>query len=288
MEQPESRIAPSSEAASDDFASPSNLAPVDERAYWRGVADGLAQAGAAVPPEIAARAEPVPLSGPAPPGEALPWEGELPEGTGRQRIDAFTEARRREFLNALSKCGCILDACRKIGVSSQTVYNHQEKDEEFARHCELAAQMGRTPAPIYAWERAVHGVPEDVIHYGKVVGTRLRRSDMLLRMFCQAADPKRYGPRPGFTRKRLLRHERKRIEREIEAKIAERQPSFEDSIRALDRSLDAFGSRQDQKKRDSGWTELGCGIWVPPGWVWQGEGDPRDSIRTGPNDDVSV
>ena len=279
MKSSESRIAPSTEAASDDFASPSNLSSAEERAYRRGVADGLAQAGAAVPPDVAVRADAsAPPAGPVPPGDTLPWQGEPPEEAGRQRHDAFTHARKREFLDALSKCGCILDACRKIGVSSQTVYNHQEHDGEFARHCELAAQMGRAPAPIYAWERAVHGVSEDVIHYGKVVGTRLRRSDMLLRMFCQAADPKRYGPRPGFTRKRLLKHERKQMEREIRARLAEHGPPIE---QVTDRIVERVGNikrHRERQRRAEGWTELGCGVWVPPGWVWSGEGDPREAI----------
>jgi hypothetical protein len=278
MKKTESRIAPSPEAASDDFASPSNLSPAEARLYWRGVADGLARAGAPVPPDVSARAA-VPCGEDlSPPGEAPPWEAEPPEEAGRQRHDAFTHARKREFLDALSKCGCILDACRKIGVSSQTVYNHQERDEEFARHCELAAQMGRSPAPIYAWERAVHGVAEDVIQYGKVVGTRLRRSDMLLRMFCQAADPKRYGPRPGFTRKRLLKHERKQMEREIRASLAEHRPPIEQVTDRIVERVQNIKRHRERQRRAEGWTELGCGVWVPPGWVWTGEGDPREAI----------
>lgn len=278
MTHSESRIAPSPEAASDDFASPSSLSPAEARLYWRGVADGLARAGAPVPPDISALAAAPGGEGPPPLGEAPPWESEPAEEAGRLRHDAFTQARKRQFLDALSKCGCILEACRKVGVSSQTVYNHQERDEEFARHCELAAQMGRSPAPIYAWERAVHGVSEDVIHYGKVVGTRLRRSDMLLKMFCQAADPKRYGPRPGFTRKRLLKHERKQMEREIHARIAEHQPPIEQVTDRIVEQVENIKRHRDRRRRAEGWTELGCGVWVPPGWVWTGEGDPREAI----------
>ena len=285
MENPESRIAPSPEGSSEDPL-PTDIGPAGAHAYWRGVADGLARAGEPVPSQIAVRAQAP--SQDADPPERPPWHEEPFDEAGRQRRDAFTQARKRKFLDHLSKCGCLLEACRKIGVSHQTVYNHQEQDAEFARHCELATEMGRAPAPLYAWERAVRGVPEEVIHYGKVVGTRLRRSDMLLRMFCQAADPKRFGPRPGFTRKRLLRHERKRIELEVRAELAESGSTFEEAIHELDKSLDAFGVRQDRKRRDSGWTELGCGIWIPPGWVWQGEGDPRDAVRTARDDDVSV
>ena len=56
--------------------------------------------------------------------EALPWDSEpLPEDPDapRQRHDAFTEARKCEFLRALVKTGCVLDACRRIGVAPRTV-----------------------------------------------------------------------------------------------------------------------------------------------------------------------
>jgi hypothetical protein len=285
MEHPAPRPAPSPAAASDDVAAPADLSPDQERAYWRGVADGLRRAGAEVPSAIAGRASSLDS---AAPDETPPWNVDPPEEADGQRHDAFTGKRKRRFLDALSKGGCLLDACRKVGVSSQTVYNHQQSDEEFARHCELAAEMGRSSAPLFAWERAVHGVREEVIHYGKVVGTRVRRSDSLLRMFCQAADPERFGSQPGFTRKRLLRHERERIEREVRAEIAAEAPSFEDSILTLDKALDAFGARNDRNRLASGWTDIGGGVWIPPGWVWQGDGDPRASIRPGLEDDDSV
>jgi hypothetical protein len=288
MEQTEPRTAPSPEAESNDFAFPSNLSPAEARVYWRGVADGMARAGLPVPPDIAAAGAAAGGEDPSSPEEAPPWEAAPREDAGRQRHDAFTQARKRDFLTALSKCGCILQACRKIGVSSQTVYKHQEQDEEFARHCELAAQMGRSPAPIYAWERAVHGVPEEVIQYGRVVGTRVRRSDMLLRMFCQAADPKRYGPRPGFTRKQLLKHERKQMEREIRAELAEDQPSIDQVSDRIVEQVENLRRHRDRKRRAEGWTELGCGVWVPPGWVWTGEGDPRAAVAGTGNDSVSV
>ena len=55
-----------------------------------------------------------------------------------------------------------------------------------------------------AYESAVTGVPEQFACGGKVY-TRTRYSDGLLRLLLQATNPKKYGPRPGFTRKRLRR-----------------------------------------------------------------------------------
>jgi len=274
MDSTQSRHAHSPEPASDDSASPFNFSPAEERAYWRGVADGLARAGSPAP--VAPRAA-APAPAAVPPGEPLPWEGDPPEEAGRHRHDAFTGAKKQTYLKALAKSGCILDACKITGISSSTVYNHQASDPEFDRNCQLAIGMAATPIELTAYERAVVGHEEPVIRGGKIVGTRIKRSDYMLRILLQGADPKKYGPRPGFTRKRLLKAERQRIEREVRAEIAEDMPTFEDSITALDEALESFGRNNDRKRAEQGWTDLCGGIWVPPGWVWAGEGDPNEA-----------
>jgi hypothetical protein len=271
MNNSESRNAPSPEAASDDFASPLNLSPAEVRAYWRGVADGLGRAGAAVPPEIAARAE-------APPADAPPWESDPSEPAPGERHDAFSGAKRQLYLKALARTGCKLDACRIAEVSSSTVYNHERADPEFDRHCRLALEMSATPIELTAYERGVVGVEEDVIRGGKVVGTRIRRSDYMLRILLQGSNPKKYGPRPGFTRKRLLKFERRQIEREVIARMAEREPGVDAVRDEILTRLGAIRAHREDKRRAEGWTELGCGVWIPPGWVCAGEGDPRDPL----------
>lgn len=260
MEKPESRIAPSPEAESDDFASPSNLSPAEARLYWSGVAAGLARAGATVPPDVAARAA----------------EGDAVEEAVRQRHDAFTGTKKQAYLKALTRTGCILDACRLTGISSSTVYNHQAADPEFARNCQLGLDMASAPIELTAYERAVVGVEEDVIRGGKVVGTRMKRSDFMLRILLQGSNPKKYGPRAGFTRKRILKAERKQMEREIRAEITEPVASFEEAIIALDEKLQHFGLRNAARRREEGWIELDCGVSVPRKWLWPGEGDPAE------------
>ncbi|HEX6374951.1 MAG TPA: hypothetical protein VFZ91_04445 [Allosphingosinicella sp.] len=188
------------------------------------------------------------------------------------------------------KTGCIVDACRLVGPSPRTVYRHQESDPRFLKHCQLALRMSGAPVELTAWERAVEGVEEEVAVGGTLVKRR-RYSENLLRLLLQGSNPKKYGPRPGFKRKRLLRHERKQMEREIRAEIAAETPefTFEEAIVALDRQLDAFGLRQDAEKLASGWTQSPEGHWVPPGYApipdWRppgaadGEGDtPGDSM----------
>jgi len=150
MDRTDSRSAPSPETETDDSASPLNSAP-----------DGAHQAS---------------------PGDPMPWEIAPPEENGRQRRDAFTGARKQVYLKALAKTGCILDACRITGIFSSTVYNHQSSDPDFAHNCELAVALAATPIELTAYERAVVGQEEPVIRGGKVVGTRIKRSDYMLRI----------------------------------------------------------------------------------------------------------
>lgn len=235
--------------------------------------------------------------GPLGAGESYPWDEEVPSSADdpdapRHRHDAFTEARKCAFLKALVKTGGILDACRLAGPSPRTVYRHQESDPRFREHCRIALSMAGAPVELTAWQRAVEGVEEEVAVGGKMVKRR-RYDSNLLRLLLQASDPKKYGPRPGFKRKRLLRLKKKQIEKEILAEIAAKAPPFEEAIVALDRALEAFGGRREPEKLAAGWTKSPEGEWVPPGyaridgWVPPPEpggeetpGDPCDSRAT--------
>lgn len=182
---------------------------------------------------------------PGDPPENLPAPWEQPDYGAdsapprRARHDAFTPARRAKFLKRLAKYGCLTDAARKTGVSRRTVYNHQNGDEAFARDCAHAVRMSGSGMEQAAWERAVEGVDQPFACGGQVY-VRKRYSDSLLRLLLQGAHPKKYGPRPGFTRKRLLAWERKRIEEEIYARIEAEQEPIEQVRARILKQLDAI------------------------------------------------
>jgi len=219
---------------------------------------------------------------PPPANLPMPWdeppEEEEDEDGVRRRHDAFTARRRNEYLKALQKTGCVLDACRLVGVSPRTIYYHQGQDAGFLKLCTLAVSMCETPVELTAWERAVSGIEEQVVVGGRIV-TRVKRSDSLQRLLLQGANPKKYGARPGFTRKRMLKAERKQMEREVRAEIASRRMSFEEAIEKLDRQLGAMAKREEPKKLAAGWTRSPEGEWVPPGYgPLDAPRDPRDSV----------
>lgn len=214
--------------------------------------------------------------------ERFPWD-EDPSAPNdpdapRQRHDAFNGARKVAFLNALVKTGCIRDACRQAGIAPRTVYRHQEGDPDFFEHCRLALRMSGTPIELTAWQRAVEGVEQEFACGGQV-HVRRRYDAGLLRLLLQGSNPKKYGPRPGFGHKRLLKHERRQMEREIRAEIAAREASAEEVTRQLGKRLQAFGVRTIREMLEKGWTRSPGGDWVPPGYApipgWE---DPGESV----------
>ena len=204
-------------------------------------------------------------------GERFPWDADAaPEDPDapRERHDAFTEARKAEFLTALVKLGCVLDACRATGVSARTVYRHQESDARFAGHCAAALRMSATPLELTAWQRAVEGVEQEFACGGQV-HVRRRYDSGLLRLLLQGSNPKKYGARPGFKRKRLLRHERKQMEREIRAEIAAKQAQRPTIEAVTQKIVDRVGAIRRHKEREqlaSGWTRTEDGTMIPPGY----------------------
>lgn len=248
---------------------------------------------AADPPSAEPSAEPAyPWDEPPQPGDPDPECGEASDQSGpRPRHDAFTEARKCAFLRALVKTGCILDACRLVGPSPRTVYRHQESDPRFLRHCQLALKMAGGPVELTVWERAVEGVEEEVAVGGRMVKRR-RYDSHLLRLLLQGSNPKKYGPRPGFKRKRLLRYERKQMTREIKAELEAQtrlhQRPFEEVAKSILTKIEAIKRHEEPKKLAAGWTKSPEGHWIPPGygpiagWAPPPEategGPPRDSM----------
>lgn len=177
----------------------------------------------------------------------------------RERHDAFNGEKKRIFLHALARTGCILDAAKLAKVASRTVYNHYESDREFAHHYHLALKMAATDIELMAFERGVIGIEEDIVRDGKVVGTRIKRSDSVLRLLLQGANRKKYGPRPGFSRKKVSSRDRKQIERELRAKQAAKRPSKEALVASIGRKLTAMNRRLTAEDASRAAAERGDG-----------------------------
>ena len=101
MENSESRMAPSPEAASDDFALPSNQHPeAAEPAGQASPGGSAAEGGGAGEPPDRLDFDPVPL---------------------RHRADGFTPERQRAYVEALADCGVAREAAARVGLSEQAI-----------------------------------------------------------------------------------------------------------------------------------------------------------------------
>jgi hypothetical protein len=129
------------------------------------------------------------------------------------RGDGFGGPRKGLFLAALRNGESVLGACRLVGISNRTAYNHRGRDADFARDWDLARSMSRTPVELVAFQRAVEGIEEPVYRHGKLSHTKRRYSDSLLRTLLEAERPAKYGRASGF------RLQRKWLKKEIKARV---------------------------------------------------------------------
>jgi hypothetical protein len=159
------------------------------------------------------------------------------------RHDGFGPAARRLFLKTLAKTGCVAEAARAAGISTRTAYNHRERDPAFADLWRLALSSAAVDIELIAWERGVTGIEEPVYAYGKFSHMRVRRNDAILLRLLEGSNPKKYGRRPS--RKRILKEERRQMEREIHAEIAAKAWTFDEAIVELDKRLRFLGLRTE-------------------------------------------
>ena len=145
-------------------------------------------------------------------------EGAEPARGPRWRIDGFTPEKRRVFLAALTRFGCVKDAARVAGISTQTVGRHRRKWPDFAKACETARMQAAGPLEAIAWERAVVGADLTIVRKGEVVEVRRKPSDGMLRMLLQSSDPDRFG-RTGGATPRQIEALKARLRAEVEEEL---------------------------------------------------------------------
>lgn len=98
----------------------------------------------------------------------------------RVRYDGMTPLRQRAFLRALTETGSYEDAAKRVRLSAAGVRKMRSRYPDFADACEKALSRSVATLEQAAIDRAINGVEEAVWHAGKIVGTRIVRSDMLL------------------------------------------------------------------------------------------------------------
>lgn len=111
----------------------------------------------------------------------------------------FTPERKATFLEHVAKGFSIHGACRKVNVTPPTIYNHRNKDPDFAALLVEAVKLGTQYMEDEARRRAIEGVRKVRSQYylGEKVGEDVTReySDLLLIFLLKARDPEKYRER---------------------------------------------------------------------------------------------
>lgn len=187
----------------------------------------------------------------------------------RPRHDGFTPARQKIFFKALKKSGCIADACRACGISTNTVRRWRDRWAAFDEKVECALAIASVELDMIAYKRATEGAAEKVFRDGKLVSTKIKPSDAMLRLLMQGADPKKYGRTGQMPKGAILRKLKKQAQEEVRAEYRERVRKGMGRKELIDKAVTLLGmlkKRRQKAKFAEGYTPGPEGLLIPPGW----------------------
>jgi hypothetical protein len=113
----------------------------------------------------------------------------------RRRHDGWTPERQTQFIEALAECGCVADACRRVGMSSESAYalrRHYDA-QAFRLAWDAALDYAIRRLSDAAFSRAIHGVPVPHYYKGELVGEHRRYDERLTQFLLRYRDPLRYA-----------------------------------------------------------------------------------------------
>lgn len=113
----------------------------------------------------------------------------------RYRHDGLTPARQVALIQAMAACGCIREACARVGISAEAVYELRRRPDaqSFRLAMDLALDGAADKVEDNVFARAIEGV--EVPHYykGELVGTHRRYDERLAMFILRYRKPYRYG-----------------------------------------------------------------------------------------------
>jgi hypothetical protein len=128
-------------------------------------------------------------------GESAPSLPDFDPVPVRFRRDGWTPERQVAFIRALSECGCVRDACRRVGMSPESAYELARRPDaqSFRIAWDVAMDNAVRRVGDGAFSRSIHGV--EIPHYykGELVGTHRRYDERLTMFILRTRDPLRFG-----------------------------------------------------------------------------------------------
>ena len=113
----------------------------------------------------------------------------------RLRHDGWTPTKQVEFIHALAACGCVDEACRRVGRSRQSAYDLYRRTEAgpFRLAWTAALEHAIKQMADAAFSRAINGVAVPIFYKGEQVGERRRFDERMTMFMLRYYDPVRFG-----------------------------------------------------------------------------------------------
>lgn len=90
----------------------------------------------------------------------------------RYRRDGCTPERQVGFIRALAECGCVREACRRVGLSPESVYELARRPDaqSFRAAWDIAMDNAVRRIDDGAFSRCIHGIAVPHFYKGELVG----------------------------------------------------------------------------------------------------------------------
>ena len=113
----------------------------------------------------------------------------------RERRDGWSAERQQAFIEALAECGCVREACARVGRSPESAYRLQRRpgSQSFRLAWEAALDFSIRRIEEGAFSRAMNGVVVPHYYQGERVGEHRRYDERLAMFLLRCRNPARYG-----------------------------------------------------------------------------------------------
>lgn len=113
----------------------------------------------------------------------------------RHRRDGWTPEKQTAFIEALAESACVVDGCRRVGMSTESAYTLRRRYDavDFRRSWDAALEYAVQRVSEGAIGRAIHGVAVPHYYKGELVGEHRRFNEALVMFILRYRDPSRYA-----------------------------------------------------------------------------------------------
>ena len=114
----------------------------------------------------------------------------------RPRHDGWTSARQIAFVEALADCGCVDEACQRVGMSRASAYalRRHAASTSFREAWDAAIDSALHLLEDAAIGRAIHGVARPIFYKGEQVGEWRQHDERMAMFLLRYRRQQRFGP----------------------------------------------------------------------------------------------